>query len=234
MISIIIPVYQSAETLGELHTRLCRALGSGPVPFEVIFVNDASPDHSAEVLAAMARQDARVTVLTLARNAGQQGALLHGLAAARGSVAVVLDADLQDPPEAIPRLIAGLDHGYDLVFAGRRGRYDGVVRRFTSHLFKSLLRWMCGTPTDAGLFLAMNQRMMARLLAYTERGPSVLAMIGCTGLRLTSIPVERAPRKSGRSGYSPWRRVRLGLLTLVWIARRQRPAEPERVRASSN
>jgi SAM-dependent methyltransferase len=219
-VSVIIPVYRNAATLAELHRRVRGTLAEA----HLIFINDASPDPSAQVLQELARQDARVTAVQLEFNVGQNRAVLEGLRRA-GGAAVSLDADLQDPPEAIPALLAKLDEGFDAVFAGRRGGYEPAPRLIASRWFKRGLSRLAGAPLDAGLFVALSPRMVDRLLEFPQPGP-VVAMIGCTGLPMTSIPVERAPRPHGKSSYSEWDRVRLACQALLW-ARRWRHRNPQ-------
>jgi polyisoprenyl-phosphate glycosyltransferase len=216
--SVVVPVYRNAPTVRELYSRLRRALAPHG-PHQLIFVDDASPDEAARVLDDLALGDSSVLVIHLPTNQGQQQAILAGLARARGSTIVVMDADLQDPPEAIPTLVAALGDHASAVFAGRRGRYDGFGRLVTSRLFKALLQVLCGTPTDAGLFVAIDRTMQTRLLQYAAAGPSVLAMIGCTGLPLASVPCRRERRRDGASAY-PWSaRLSMGVRVLAWTLR---------------
>lgn len=216
-VSIVVPVYRNADTLRELHRRLCRAMESLPLSYELLFVDDACPEGSLEVLRELAERDSQVAVLALERNVAQQRAVLIGLAHARGDYVVVMDADLQDPPEAIPDLLAKAHEGFDAVFAGRRGHYESRSRLLSSRLFKGLLHLVSGVPADAGLFVAMNRRMVDRLLTYRGPHPFVVAMIGCTGLPVVSIPVARAQRLKGSSAYSFWGRLKVGSLALAWV-----------------
>lgn len=218
MISVVVPVYRNSASLRELHDRICRALA----PYgerELIFVDDASPDDSLALLAALAREDASVLVVPLAHNVGQQRAVLAGLGRASGDVTIIMDADLQDPPEAIPGLIDALKPPAAAVFAGRRGRHDAALRMMTSRMFKAVLHLLCGTPADAGLFVAIDVRLRARLLNYDPPGPSVLAMIGCTGLPCITVPCRRDRRTRGTSGYAWGARLALGIRVLTWTAR---------------
>lgn len=218
MLSVVIPVYRNGDTLQELHARLKRVLDAQPCSSRIVFVDDASPDESSAILSELAGSDPRVTVRTLAVNVGQQRAILAGLAAARGGDdVVVMDADLQDGPEAIAALLEKMREGFGAVFAGRRGRFAPSFRMVTSSVFKRILHAMCGVPVDAGMFVAMQARMVRHLLAFPRPGPSVLAMIGCAGLPLASIPVPRSPRRDGRSGYSSWKRLKIGVLSIVWV-----------------
>lgn len=216
-ISIVVPVYRNAETLAELSQRLRRVLGTRSLTYELILVNDACPEGSLAVLQELAHADSGVVVLALDRNVGQHRAVLAGLGHARGNQVVIMDADLQDPPEAIPALLEKLREGYGAVFAGRRGRYESLFRLFTSRLFKWVLHLLCGVPADAGLFVAISRQMAERLRALGKPGPFVVAMIGCTGLPVASIRVARAPRPRGGSAYCFRDRCKMGLLAIAWV-----------------
>lgn len=216
-VSVVVPVYKNAETLQELYRRLRCVFESRRLSYEVIFVNDACPSGSFSVLKELAENDSRVIVLALERNVGQHKAVLTGLGRARGKCNVVMDADLQDPPEAIPALLGRLQNGFSAVFAGRRGRYESLFRLFTSRMFKVLLHLLCGVPSDAGLFVAMNREMVESLLSFDGQRPFLTAMISCTGLPLTSIPVERVRRFAGSSAYSFLGRLKSGLRAVRWI-----------------
>jgi glycosyltransferase involved in cell wall biosynthesis len=230
VVSIVVPVYRNADTVEELHRRLRQTLDSCRLTYEIVFVNDACPAGSLESLRALLAQDPAVVVLGLASNVGQNRAVLIGLANSLGRSVVVLDADLQDPPEAVPTLLAKLGEGYAAVFAGRQGAYESSGRLFTSRLFKRLLHHVSGVPADAGLFVAMDRRMVERLLSFAVSRPFVVAMIGWTGLPWTSVPIERARRLRGRSAYSSWGRLVLGCLALgevlTWRFGLTRPATP--------
>ena len=220
-LSVVVPVYRNAETLAELHRRLSHVVSDLDISSELIFVEDACPDGSLSVLAALARSDPRVVVLPMARNVGQHRAVLAGLAHSRGNVAVIMDADLQDPPEAIPALLKTLAQGFGAVFAGRRGRYESPMRLLTSRLFKYLLHLCTTVPRDAGLFVVVSHEMKKRLLELSEPTPFVTGLIGFTGLPTTSIPVQRAPRLHGNSAYSGLERLRIGVRALVWAGSRR-------------
>ena len=216
-ISVVLPVYRNAETLSDLHQRLCTVLETLTPNFELIFVNDASPDASLSILEQLAQSDHRVVVLALEQNVGQHQAVLTGLTYALGEWTVILDADLQDPPEAIPSLLAEASAGFAAVFAGRRGNYEHGTRLATSRLFKSALHLLTGVPADAGMFLIMNHAMRARLLEMNVSAPFIVAMVGCAGLPITSIPVLRSPRTVGESSYTSWKRWRSAARAFRWV-----------------
>ena len=215
-VSVVVPVYRNAATVQELHRRLRRVLQTQGLEYELIFVEDACPDGSLEPLIALAEEDPRVGVLSLARNVGQHRAVLAGLAHARGRKIVVMDADLQDPPEAIPVLLARLGDGYSAAFAGKHGEYEPPARLLTGRAFKALLQLLCGVPADAGMYFAIDRRMAEQLLAFHAPAPYLVAMIGCAGLPLASAPVRRARRPSGRSAYNTWKRLKIGVTAIAW------------------
>lgn len=222
LVTVVAPVYRNEATLAELHRRVAAALAGAGARLQLVAVSDASPDGSAAVLAALAAADPRVEPLVLARNVGQHRAVIEGLRRARGEIVVVMDADLQDPPEAIPGLLAELRAGWGAVFAGRRGRYESLGRLATSRAFKHLLALAAGVPPDAGMFVAMTRAVADRVAALPEPRPFVVAMIGCTGARTTSIPVRRARADERPSGYTSWTRLRTGLSALAHVAQWRR------------
>jgi hypothetical protein len=132
-----------------------------------------------------------------------------------------MDADLQDPPEAIPALLAVAREGYSGVFATRRGRYESRRRLLTSKVFKRALHALCAVPIDAGAFVALDRALVDELVAVRGGGPSIVAMIGCSRRPIASVPVARDRRPEGRSAYSSWRRLRSGTEALAWVLRRR-------------
>ena len=215
-ISVVLPVYRNRAALGELYRRLTLVL-EPLAPYELIFCDDACPDDSLAVLRSLAAADERVAVLALSENVGQNRAVLIGLAYARGQVVIAMDADLQDPPQAIPGLVAALSGETAAVFAGRRGTYQSAGRMLGSRVFKRLLHALSHgqLPVDAGLFVAMRREMVERLLSYRAPQPYVLGLMARTGLPMISLPVERAPAR--RSGYSLRARIQVAIRALVTI-----------------
>ena len=215
-VSIVLPVYRNADALEELHRRLCAVMQKEDLSFEIVFVDDRSPDRSLELLKTLRP----ATVIANAFNLGQHRSVLCGIGRASGGIVVVMDADLQDEPETIPLLLRRLERGdVHCVFAGRRGLYEAWHRQVTSLLFHSLIRLITGVPRGAGMFFAADRLMVSRLLAYRDPDPFVVAMIGCTGLRVTAIPVQRRARPFGRSSYSSWSRLSIGIRAIKMIYR---------------
>lgn len=213
-LSVVSPVYGNAATLAALHSRISAVTGAlGPI--EMIFVDDACPHGSGAVLDRLAAEDPRVRVLHLPANRGQHGAILAGLASARGRRVAVIDADLQDPPEALPELVALLESdAWDAVFAGRLGRYSSTWRSLTGRGFKWVLARLTHLPKDAGAYVVMSRAMVDAVVALRAERPYLPGMIGATGLTRTSVPVPRDSRPAGRSAYVGAARARVALPAL--------------------
>jgi glycosyltransferase involved in cell wall biosynthesis len=194
-VAIILPLYGTATTLPTL-VRRCR---SAVADAELVLVDDACPGGSGAVADELARTDRGIHVVHHDRNRGQQVAIRSGLARASAPVRVVMDADLQDPPEAVPTLVASLRAGpVEAVFAGRRGSYEGTLRQLGGIAHRAVLAATLGLPRDAGGYVAMTARC-AEAVLHLDGPPQLVAMIGRTGLPTTSLPVRRAPRPSGAS-----------------------------------
>ncbi|MEW5877421.1 MAG: glycosyltransferase family 2 protein [Acidobacteriota bacterium] len=232
--SVVVPVFKNAETVLELYRRVATVLQSLGGTWELIFVDDASPDGSLQHLRKLAQEDPRVVVLALAENVGQHRAVWLGLQRARGQMVAVMDADLQDPPEALPAVLRALqDAGAEkptVVFAGRQGRYQSWPRMVTSRFFKHLLHLWLGLPADAGLFCVMNRKAVACLARWDVPRPYLQVMLACAGASFVSLPVTRPLRPAGVSSYSSWRRLVLALRALG-LALRLKLHMPPRGRA---
>ncbi len=228
--SVVIPVFCNVETLPELYRRLTAIFQSYGGEYELIFVDDASPDTSLEYLRKLATEDRRVVVVALAYNVGQHRAVWLGVQMARGNTVAIMDADLQDAPEALPSLLAILKNAGaekpTAVFAGRRGIYQSWPRMLTSRLFKLFLCLFFDLPADAGLFCVLNQEAARCLARWNLRHPFLQIMLASAGVRCVSIPVRRQPRAQGVSSYSFWRRLLLGLRAVELAVRLKLGWEP--------
>ena len=217
-VALVTPVYQNAATLEALSRRVGAALGDRP--WTLRFVVDASPDDSLAVAHGLAAADARLAVTALPANVGQNCALLAGLAASDAGAGawVCLDADLQDPPEAVPALLDRLAAGdVGVVFAGRRGAYERRSRMVTGTLHRAAMARLTGLPPDAGAFLAMDRPSRDRLLALGP--PGIVAGVGAARIPCASVPVVRAVRPAGRSAWTATARLRQSGRTLAWAWR---------------
>ncbi len=208
MISIIIPVYKSASTLAALHERISRVAAVLGIPLEIVYVNDASPDHSLAILRGLP-STIPFHIVNLKRNAGQTGALIAGMAFARGELMATMDADLQDEPENLPSLIDAMKPGIDVVFARRNGRYESPGRLLTSYLFKGMVHWFSARkiPMNAGLFMVMRREAAAGFIPYLPHSPYLIGLIAKAGLRCATVTVERPGNAFGETSYTFRKRV---------------------------
>jgi polyisoprenyl-phosphate glycosyltransferase len=226
LVSVVVPAYRTADTLQPLRVRVGDTLDAAGLPYELIVVDDACPAGSGRAARTMAERDECVRVVTHPVNLGQHRAVVSGMAEARGVWTVALDGDLQDPPEAIPALIARANDGFDIVFAGRRGDYESRGRLRTSRMFKRVLHWLTGVPYDAGLYMLVSRRAARRIVALARGRASVVATAGLCGLPMTSVPVARARRLSGASAYSSFGRVRSAAAAIGWACWGKLAARP--------
>lgn len=218
-VAVVVPVYGNEATLPALAARVAGALGDRP--WRLRLVVDGSPDASLAVARRLAAADPRIAVTNLPVNRGQHRALAQGLADEPAATAwACLDADLQDPPEALPLLLDRLA-AWDVaaVFAGRRGAYEPAGRLATGRVHRSLLARLTGLPPDAGAYVVLGAE--GRRAVLDLGGPSIVAAIGIAGVPVVSIPVERAPRPVGRSAWTSATRMRQSARTLVWAAARR-------------
>jgi undecaprenyl-phosphate 4-deoxy-4-formamido-L-arabinose transferase len=211
-VSVVIPVFNEEGGLARLHGRLRAALDSLPRTAEVVYVDDGSTDRSLHELLRIQSGDPRVVVVTLARNAGQHAAVLAGFAASRGEVVVTLDADLQNPPEEIPRLLAAIEDGHDVVGTWREGRADPALRRAVSAGVTWLITRSVGVAMrDCGSMLRAYRRdVVDEVLRTAERAPFVPVLASSVARNPIDIPARHEPRIEGRSRYSLLRLMRLG------------------------
>ena len=220
--SVVVPVYNEAQVLPVLYRRLTAALTALALPYEIVLVDDGSSDRSPEILRDLRREDARVRYITLSRNFGHQIAISAGLDHASGDCVIVMDADLQDPPETIGALVARWREGFDVVFAVRaQRRGESIFKRGTAALFYRLFRRMTAltAPLDAGDFRLMSRRAVDALRACRERNRFVRGLASWVGFRQTSVPYDRDPRYAGETKYSLAKMVRFalnGIMAFSW------------------
>ena len=205
-VAVVVPVFGNADSLVELHRRLVTTLASYGDDLRLVFVDDACPRGSSAVLAELAAGDRRVVVCTHATNQGQHRAVLTGLAAVAAQRYVVLDGDLQDPPEAVSTLLAKLTDAA-IVFAIRRGAYEDRRRLVESRLFRWLLAQLGGVPEGGSLFVALTRQARDRLLAQVIEPPYVVVLLAGLDLPMSTLVVERGARPHGVSAYSSRSRI---------------------------
>lgn len=217
-ISVVIPVYRSENALAELVARLEKTLDATSRPYEVIFVDDRSPDRSWSVLKDLKSQGRSwMKLVRLLKNRGQHNALICGLARVKGNVVITMDDDLQHPPEELPKLIAPIDEGYDLVVGafelGPRKRFHALGSR----LVDGALRRIFGLPSSFKLtsLRAMRGAVAAQAAQMSGAYPYVTAIVLSHATAITNVDVVHAPRAYGVSNYTFWKSARLAFNLLV-------------------
>lgn len=211
-VSLAIPVYNEEEVLPELLARTRKVLDETPGgPHEIVFADDGSRDGTPELLAAAARQDPRIVVVRLSRNFGHQAAITAALDHASGDVVLVMDGDLQDPPEALPRFLDRHRQGFDVVYARRVGRREAWWLRAAYRLFYRLIAALADLrlPLDSGDFALLSRPVVDALRAAPEKNRYLRGLRTWVGFRQTGIEVPRAARAAGRSKYSLNKLLRL-------------------------
>ena len=207
-LSVVIPIFNEEPNLRELHRRLGEVLPALADEFEIVFVDDGSRDGTLEVLAELASRDAVVKYLSFSRNFGHEIASTAGLDHADGDAVVLMDGDLQDPPESISELVAKWREGFDVVYAVRRSRHgEGLAKRLTAKLFYRMLRWLAGIdlPLDAGDFRLMDRKVVDAFRQFRERERFVRGLVAWMGFRQSAIAYDRPARYAGRTKYNFWR-----------------------------
>ena len=208
--SIVIPVFNEEAVLPVLLRRLDLLLARLHGPAEAIFVDDGSSDSSPVVLQALAKRDPRFRYIGLSRNFGHQVAITAGMDAAQGKAIIVMDADLQDPPEVVEQLIAKWKEGYDVVYARRLSRAgESRFKRATAHLFYRMLSRMSsvGIPADVGDFRLIDRKVLDALRQMPEQDRFVRGMIAWLGFRQTEVTFHRLERAAGETKYPLFKMV---------------------------
>lgn len=212
-ISVVVPVYQGEASISRLHERLTKSLSDIVASYEIILVDDRSPDRTWKLIQGIASNDPNVRAFRLSRNFGQHKAITAGLDRTRGEWIVVMDCDLQDRPEDIPSLFAKVSEGYDIVLASRSSRKDTLLKRASSAAFYFLLGYLTQTKQDAsvGNFGIYNKKVIHAVTGMRESIRYFPTMVQWVGFRSATIPVEHARRETGRSSYSLKRSLNLAL-----------------------
>ena len=216
--SFIIPIYNEEETILEMYRRMSAVMDRMDGAVELILINDGSRDRSLPLLRELHDKDARVCYLSLARNFGHQIAVTAGLNFSRGQIVVILDADLQDPPELIPDMVEKWRQGYQVVYAQRtQRRQESWFKRFTAYSFYRLLKQLADVdiPTDTGDFCLLDRQVVEVLNAMPERNRYIRGLRSWIGFRQTAIRFERDPRFAGEVKYTFRKSLALAINGLV-------------------
>jgi polyisoprenyl-phosphate glycosyltransferase len=220
--SFIVPIYNEQENIPELYRRVAAVMTSLDAPAELLLIDDGSRDASLGMIRELHQQDPRVCYLSFARNFGHQIAVTAGLQFARGQVVVVLDADLQDPPELIPAMVDKWHEGYQVVYAQRvQRRQESWLKRFTAYAFYRILKRLADVdiPTDTGDFCLMDRRVVDLLNGMPERNRYIRGLRAWVGFQQTAIRFERDPRFAGEVKYTFHKSLKLAINSIIAFSR---------------
>jgi len=215
LLTVVVPCYNEEAVILETHRRLAEILAGLPdLAYEIVYVNDGSRDRTGELLRTLAGADQHVRVLELSRNFGHQIAVTAGIEHAAGDAVVLIDADLQDPPEVIPEMVARWREGYDVAYGVRVDREgESRFKLMTASAFYRLMARLTDTeiPLDTGDFRLMDRNVVEALRAMPERDRFVRGLVSWTGFRQIGVPYRRAPRFAGSSKYPLAKMVRFAM-----------------------
>ncbi|MBN2011186.1 glycosyltransferase [candidate division KSB1 bacterium] len=225
-ISIVIPLYNEAESLVELHTQIVNVMQSINATYEIIFIDDGSNDSSFDVLKQLYETSRQIRIFQFRKNFGKSAALATGFAKASGEFVITMDADLQDDPHEIPALIDKLNEGYDLVSGWKKKRYDPFIKKYTSKVFNRTTSWVSGLyihDFNCGL-KAYRREVVKNVQVYGQLHRYIPMLAHLQGFRVTEIPVQHHPRKYGMTkfGISRFTAGLFDLITTAFLARFKR------------
>ena len=213
-LTVIVPAYNEAAVLEVFHERLSRVLDELPLEGSVLYVDDGSADGTWDIIESLVRRDARAGALKLSRNFGKEAAMTAGLDEVDADAVVVIDADLQDPPELIPALIEQWRAGYDVVYATRSARTGETgFKRLTSSAFYRTMERLSDTPVprDTGDFRLLSRRALEALRQLRERQRFMKGLFAWIGYRQTAVHYQRDPRHAGKTKWNYWRLFQLAV-----------------------
>lgn len=212
--SVIIPVYNEEAVIHETYRRLSQVMTSTGEPYELLFVNDGSKDLTVEIIEGLAESDERVQLLDFSRNFGHQIAITAGVDYARGQAVVIIDADLQDPPELIPLMIEKWKEGYEVVYAKRAKRKgETLFKKISAALFYRTLHALTevNIPLDTGDFRLMDRKVCEAMQGIREKNRFVRGLVSWVGFRQTAIEYVREERFAGKTKYPLGKMIRFSM-----------------------
>ncbi len=218
LITVIVPVFNEEENIAEIYQRCAAVFEKSGEAHEMIFVNDGSTDRSLERLKTLAGSDRQVRIVSFSRNFGHQIAVTAGLDFAQGDAVVIIDADLQDPPELIEQMVEKWKEGYQVVYGQRKERKgETFFKKKTAYLFYRLMRFMTATdmPADTGDFRLMDQEVVAVLKNMKERNRFLRGMVSWVGFQQTGLQFERQERHAGKTKYPLAKMIRFAVNGIV-------------------
>lgn len=205
LLTVIVPAYNEEDVIGEFHARLSAVLDTLPLDAEILYVNDGSRDRTMELLQELHRSDDRVAVIDLSRNFGKEVAMSAGLDHAKGDAVVIIDADLQDPPELITEFIVEWQNGYDVVYAKRLQRKgETLLKKGTAHLFYRVMQKLSDfpIPEDTGDFRLMSRRAVDALCQLSERHRFMKGLFAWIGYKQKAVLYNRDERYAGETKWN--------------------------------
>lgn len=208
LVSIIVPVFNESENLYELHRRLTEVMSKASVGYEIVAVDDGSKDDTADILHDLMRKDPHVRAVILSRNFGKEVAMTAGMDHSHGTMVVPIDADLQDPPELIPAMIAKAREGFDVVYARRKQRKgEGIVKLATASLFYRFINLISNVkiPENTGDFRLMRRSVVNAVGLLRERKRFMKGLFAWVGYRQTEISYDRDARFAGTTKWNFWK-----------------------------
>ena len=216
-ISVVIPLYKCSLFINELGRRLINTLPSISEDFEIIFVNDASPENDWEIVVELSKKDKRIKGINLSRNFGQHYAITAGLDNAKGEWVVVMDGDLQDQPEEINKLYDKATEGYDVVFAKRIFRMDKPLKKLMSKLFYKIFDYFTDNTSDNLIanFGIFNKRVISNFILLRENNRCFPLFIKWMGFNTTYVDIKHSSRKNGKSSYNFRKLINLAIDIIV-------------------
>jgi glycosyltransferase involved in cell wall biosynthesis len=212
--SVVIPVYNEKDNILTLYQRLIKSLSSIPIRYEIIFVNDGSTDKSLEKIKELSLSDKNVFFISFTKNFGHEAASTAGLDAAHGDCVILMDADLQDPPELIPEMVDLWHKGYHLVYAKRRRRHgESFLKHITAKIFYRILNLLSDSkiPMDTGDFRLMDKRVVDDFKKCREQNRFVRGLTAWVGYNQMAIEFDRPERYAGKTKYNPFKLFLLSL-----------------------
>jgi dolichol-phosphate mannosyltransferase len=204
VISVVVPLYNEEESIKELHRRLDLAMKSMAVPYEILFVNDGSRDATPTLIDLLQANDRNLVGVHISRNFGHQAAVSAGIDHSRGDAVIVMDGDLQDPPEVLAQFVEKWREGFDVVYAVRRNRKEALPKRLGYYLFYRVLNAICDldVPLDSGDFCLMDRKVVDVLKHLPERMRFIRGLRSFAGFRQVGLACDRAARERGEPKYT--------------------------------
>lgn len=217
LLSIVSPVYKAEKIIPELYNRICKSVESITQNFEIVLVNDGSPDRSWEEIKKVAALDKRVKGIYLSRNFGQHNAITAGLDHVKGDWVVVMDCDLQDQPEEIPKMYQKAQEGYDVVLGRRANRKDSISKKFFSRMYNHFYSFFTDTKADSTIanFGVYHNKVIQGFYGMREHNRSFPLFVHWMGFSKTTVDIEHAARYEGKSSYSLKKLIRFASNSII-------------------